>query len=174
MAKRGRPRKNPIGDESLESKPTESVEVKPEVVETQAVETPSPEEPVIKKAEAVGFEIPDGVRISVSPVMEPSLANSASDPFQKFKTDPDRFHYRALNKKPQNVSIKEAMGYQPIGGSEFGDLVLAKIPKERRQMREQYHRTKAENQIKAAQDTFRDKAKRNGFETFDAVNEKKK
>jgi len=159
MAKRGRPRKDVAA----------VTEVAPAVEKEPAVK-----EPEIKEAKSVGFAIPDGARISVSPIMEPSLANSASDPFQKFKTEPEKFHYRALNKKPQNVSVREAMGYQTIGGSEFGDLVLAKIPKERRQMREEYHRAKANNQIKAASDSFRDKAKRDGFETFDATNEKRK
>lgn len=107
-----------------------------------------------------GFEVSEDANISASPVLEPSLANAETDPFAKHKKDPKKFHYRALNTKSHNIRKKEAGGYQTIGGSEFGDLVLAKIPKELYEARIKANSEKADKRGKAIRDSFADKTNR--------------
>jgi len=113
------------------------------------------------------FEIPDNANIVVKPILEPSLSNEQSDPFTKHKTEPDKFHYRALNKKAQNVSMKEAMGYKTIGGAAVGDLILAKIPRELYEARKKSVSEKTRRQTEAARDRFREEAARSGVKIFE-------
>jgi hypothetical protein len=98
-----------------------------------------------------GVTLPEG-QITVDRVRRPTLADKRFDPFEKFKTEPDKFHYRALNSKAHNISKKEAQGYETIGGSQFGDLVLGRIPKDIRQANERYALEKDPKQRAAARE----------------------
>lgn len=113
------------------------------------------------------FSIPEGANISVKPVLEPSLSNDFSDPFKKHKTEPEKFHYRALNKKAMNINTKEAMGYKTIGGTEYGDLVLAKIDKSLYEARKRNVAEKSRRAVEAARESFVEEARRSGVKTFD-------
>ena len=109
--------------------------------------------------------------ITVERVLRPSLTNKKADPFGKYKTEPDKFYYRALNTKATNMRIREAQGYQPIGGSEFGDLVLAKLPKEQREMREQELRDKNKAQLEAVKEQFKEEGRKHGVEVYEDTEE---
>jgi hypothetical protein len=77
------------------------------------------------------FEFPDGAQINViGRVKEPSLGDANFDPFAKFKVDEHKYYYRALNVRPQNLRVREAQGFKTIPESEYGDLVLGRLPKE--------------------------------------------
>lgn len=100
-------------------------------------------------------------------VLRPSLASEKADPFKKFKTEPDKFYYRAINTRESNVRVREAQGYQTIGGSQFGDLVLAKIPREQREAQEAAIRAKNEAQREAVIEQFKEEAARHGVESYE-------
>lgn len=106
------------------------------------------------------IDVPENAQISVVSVREPSLANPETDPFSKFKKNPEKFHYRALNIKTHNLRTKEASGYQTVSGSEFGDLVLARIPKEIYEARQKKREKKSEDRGKAIKDSFQDQTNR--------------
>lgn len=96
-----------------------------------------------------------------------SLANPEFDPFKKHKTEPNKFHYRALNTRAHNIRKREAEGYQTIPGSEYGDLILGKLPKEIRKEREDYIKEKTEAQKQASVERFREEAERGGVESYE-------
>jgi len=105
--------------------------------------------------------------VTVERVLRPSLASEKADPFKKFKTEPDKFYYRAINTRESNVRVREAQGYQTIGGSQFGDLVLAKIPMEQRVAQEAAIRAKNDAQREAAVEQFKEEAARHGVESYE-------
>lgn len=106
------------------------------------------------------LEFKDDAQVTVVPIKEPSLAHPDTDPFAKFKKNPEKFHYRAINTRPHNLRKKEASGYQTVGGSEFGDLVLAKIPKDIYEQRDKVKLQKAANVGKSIKDSFVDQTNR--------------
>jgi hypothetical protein len=114
-----------------------------------------------------GFAIPEGASISVERRAKPSLADKRFDPANKFKTDPDHFYYRYIPSRPRERNMREAEGYQPIPGSEFGDLVLAKLPKEIQQENVAELNDKTERQTDATVNQFKEEARRMGVETFE-------
>jgi hypothetical protein len=95
-----------------------------------------------------------------------SLTNPDFDPFTKFKTDPSMY-YRAINVKPHNVRKREAEGYKTIPGSEYGDLVLAKLPKEVRVEREDYIKEKTKGQTRAAVERFKEDSAKSGVKAYE-------
>lgn len=96
-----------------------------------------------------------------------NLTNAKFDPFTKFKTDEKRFYYRALNTKPENLSIREAEGFQLIPEAKFGDLVLAKMPRDMHEEATAETREKTERQTEAAVTQFKETAASHGVETFE-------
>lgn len=111
-----------------------------------------------------GGETPN---ITVEPRRRPSLADPQFDPFNKYKKEEDKFYYRAINTRPHLLRKREAEGYQPIKGSEYGDLVLARIPKEDREAREKYLKDKAKSQLRSARESFHEQAARHGVKTYE-------
>jgi hypothetical protein len=107
------------------------------------------------------------IAVSVYPVRLPSLASRETDPFTRFKTDEKRFAYKAINTRPNLKRQREAEGWETIPGSEYGDLVLAKIPKSISEARTKMKQEKTERQTKAIREGFREEAARSGFETFE-------
>jgi hypothetical protein len=95
-----------------------------------------------------------------------SLTNPDFDPFTKFKTEPDMY-YRAINTRAHNLRKREAEGYKTIPGSEYGDLILAKLPKEIRVEREDYIKEKTKNQTRAAVEQFKETAGKSGVESYE-------
>jgi len=117
---------------------------------------------------AVPLQVRDGARIELSgPVKEPTLANEQFDPFDKFKTGPDKYHYRALNIRPQNMRVRMAEGYETIEGSEYGDLILGKIPLEVHKTRIEKEEMKTKQRTTAAVDKFKEEAAAAGVKTFE-------
>jgi len=104
--------------------------------------------------------------ISAKPQRRVSLTNAEFDPFTKHKTDPSMY-YRAINVRPHNLRKREAEGYKTIPGSEYGDLILAKLPKDVRKEREDYIKEKTKNQTRAAVDSFKESAGKSGVETYE-------
>lgn len=98
---------------------------------------------------------------------KPSLANAQFDPWKKFKTDPEHFYYRGIPTRPRERSMRESEGYIPITGSEFGDLVLAKLPIDMQQENVAEINDKTKRQEEAAVNQFREEAARHGVETFE-------
>lgn len=136
---------------------------------------PTPEEIAEKIAkeetpekETKRFEFPDNARIEVlGPVKLPSLADPAFDPFNEHKTEPKKFHYRALNTRPHMLRKREAQGYQIVPGApEYGDLVLARIPKEIKDAREKAKEKKMKSMSRSVKERFVEEAERSGVKTF--------
>lgn len=129
-------------------------------------------EPVVKtegerKGTAVELPIEDIRQISVTSRRRVSMAKPEFDPFNKFKTDEAHFHYRALNKRPAMLNKREAEGYQTIPGSEYGDLILGRIPKEDYKERVTYKEERTKKQSKAAVEQFKDEAARAGMKPYE-------
>lgn len=112
-------------------------------------------------------ELPDNASISITPGLMPALTNPASDPFTKFKTDQEHFAYRAINVRPNLRREREVQGWQPIPGSEFGDLVLAKIPKDIDRKIKNAQEAKTIRQTDAVKNSFKEQAAKSGVKTFE-------
>lgn len=95
-----------------------------------------------------------------------SLSNPDFDPFNKFKTEKGMY-YRAINTKPHNVRKREAEGYKTIPGSEYGDLILAKLPKDVRVEREDYIKEKTKGQTRAAVEKFKEDSAKSGVKAYE-------
>ena len=93
-----------------------------------------------------------------------SLKNRSEDPFTKFKTDEKRYSYRALNTNSRNMREKEAEGWEPIAEAKYGDLILAKIPREDFEERSQNVQERTQAQTTAAVESFREEAAKNGVQ----------
>lgn len=120
-----------------------------------------------QKGTAVELPIDDIRQISVASRRRVSLASPDYDPFKKFKKDENKFYYRAVNTRPHLLRKREAEGYQTIPGSEYGDLVLAKLPKEVRKEREDYVKERTKNQTNAAVEQFKAEADVAGMKPFE-------
>ncbi|HEY6022306.1 MAG TPA: hypothetical protein VIY48_21350 [Candidatus Paceibacterota bacterium] len=120
-----------------------------------------------RKGTAVELPIDDIRQISVTSRRRVSMAKPEFDPFNKYKTDEKRFHYRALNKRPHLLNKREAEGYQTIPGSEYGDLILGKIPKEDYKERVAYKEERTKRQTKAAVEQFKAEAERAGMKPYE-------
>jgi hypothetical protein len=101
------------------------------------------------------------------PSRMPTLASRESDPFTKYKTDEKNFAYRALNKKPMNLAEREAQGWETIPGSEYGDLILAKMPRDRKDSMNRQTQEKTKAQTQATTERFKEEAARSGVTTFE-------
>jgi hypothetical protein len=119
-------------------------------------------------------EFPDDARIeNLGRVQPPTLANASFDPFSKYKTDPDRYHYRALHTQPMNLSRKQAAGYDIVtdeekGGSvQFGDLVLGRIDKGLYDARTENDVKKAKSMTKNVKKQTESQLHEQGFKTFE-------
>lgn len=145
MAGRGRPRKKPV-----------------EAVEAKAVETEE-----VKRGTEVELPIDDIREITVTSRRRVSLADPQYDPFKEHKKDENKFYYRAVNTRPHLLRKREAEGYQTIPGTEYGDLVLAKLPKDVRKEREDYAKEKTIRQTKAAVEQFKAEAEKSGMKPYE-------
>lgn len=106
-------------------------------------------------------------RVSAAPRKKMNLTNPKFDPFTKFKTDEKRFYYRALNTKPDNLSVREAEGFELIPEAKFGDLILGKLPRDVHEDMAADTQEKTERQTEAAVNQFKEDAARHGVETFE-------
>ena len=95
-----------------------------------------------------------------------SLGHPDFDPFTKFKTEKNMY-YRAINTRAHNLRKREAEGYKTIPGSEYGDLILAKLPKDVRTEREDYIKEKTINQTRAAVEQFKESAEKSGVKAYE-------
>jgi len=123
-----------------------------------------PEGERTKATFADGSEAPN---ITVRPVKEPSLTEERFDPFTPFKTEPEKYSYRALNIRPQNMRTRIAEGWETIPGSEYGDLILGKLPKRELERREKKEEKKIFDRTHAAADRFKQDAAEMGVKTFE-------
>lgn len=117
---------------------------------------------------STSLNMPDGTKISnPSPVKEPTLAEAAFDPFAEFKTDEENYHYRALNVRPHNMRERQAQGYETIPNSEYGDLILAKIPREVHEKREAKEARRTKERTDAVKTKYEEEAQKMGVKTFE-------
>jgi hypothetical protein len=123
-----------------------------------------PEGEKTKATFADGSEAPD---ISVRPVKEPTLAEAQFDPFTPYKTEPEKYSYRALNIRPQNMRTRQAEGWETIPGSEYGDLILGKLPLREMERRVKKEEKKIRDRTHAAADRFKQDAAEMGVKTFE-------
>lgn len=132
--------------------------------ETKAI----PDEPLVNDGVVVSEKNSvDEISVAVYPGRMPSLANRESDPFTKFKTDEKHFAYRAINTRPHLRRQREAEGWTTIPGSEYGDLILAKMPIEHREAMRKEQQDMTKRQSQAATERFKEEAARSGVKTFD-------
>lgn len=104
------------------------------------------------------------------------------DPFYVANKD-EEYMYCWLNKKPENVQkMKDIFGYEVIGSKHtegalvppnpagervHGDVVLARISRERWEKIQAMKKRRAESQITAANDNWRQQAEKSGLFSFD-------
>ena len=123
---------------------------------------------VPNKQGGTSLQIRDGADIKVGePMAKPSLTNDQFDPFKPFKTDEEHYSYRALNIRPQNMRTRLAEGWETIPESEYGDLILAKIPKGELDRRITKEEMKTKQRSHAAVDQFKVEAEKMGVKTFE-------
>ena len=148
---------------STNKKPAIATEIKePVIVEKQPevkAETPT-------KDNSVDLGDIDIRTISAQSRKRVSLTNPDFDPFTKFKTEKGMY-YRAINTRAHNLRKREAEGYKTIPGSEYGDLILAKLPKDIREEREGYVKEKTINQTRAAVEQFKETAEKSGVKSYE-------
>ena len=151
---------------------------KPKEAETEAQSNASMDageatvvvDPVAIKSEGVVVSDKNSIEemsISVMPGQMPALISKESDPFSKFKTEPDKFAYRAINSRATLRREREAQGWQPIAGAEYGDLVLAKIPKAIDMKMKAAVEDKTRRQSEAIKANFKETAANSGVKTFE-------
>ena len=115
-----------------------------------------------------GAEIGSPSNISVSYVTPPSLMGKRFDPFTKYKTEEDKYHYRAVNIKPLVFSRRQADGYTKVSKSpQFGDLVLCRIPREIYEARAKLKERKTASMKRASIEEFKDKAREAGVKAYE-------
>jgi len=106
------------------------------------------------------------------------------DPFHVANKE-DGYYYCWLNKKPENIQrMKDIFGYEILGAKHnenalsppnavgervYGDVILARMPKERYEKLMRLKKRKAENQVNAANDAWKDKAERSGLLVEDST-----
>ena len=114
------------------------------------------------------LKVRDGAKISVGePRGKPSLTSDQFDPFKPYKTDEEKYSYRALNIRPQNMRTRLAEGWETVPDSEYGDLILARLPKEELDRRIEKEETKTKKRTNAAVDQFKIEAEKMGVKTFE-------
>jgi len=145
-------------------RPKGSTNKKPAIVEPQEIKEPTA--PVPLPDGSVDLGDIDIRTISSKSRKRVSLTNPDFDPFTKFKTEKGMY-YRAINVRPHNVRKREAEGYKTIPGSEYGDLILAKLPKDIREEREDYVKEKTKNQTRAAVEQFKESAEKSGIKSYE-------
>ena len=133
------------------------------VAEPEVVETP---ELKVETDGSVDLGDVDIRNVAVQSRKRVSLTNPDFDPFTKFKTEKGMY-YRAINMKPHNVRKREAEGYKTIPGSEYGDLILAKLPKDIRVEREDYVKEKTMSQTRAAVEKFKEDSAKSGIKAYE-------
>jgi len=123
---------------------------------------------VPNKQGGVSLHVKDEKSIQVGePVAKPSLCSDQFDPFKEFKTEPEKYAYRALNIRPQNMRTRLAEGWETIPETEFGDLILAKIPIGEHERRINKEEMKTKQRTHAAVDQFKVDAEKLGVKTFE-------
>ena len=132
------------------------------------------EEKVKTSEDGHAVEFPDDAKIeNLGLVQPPTLSDINFDPFEKHKTDKDKFSYRALNKRPLNLEKKEAMGWKVVedstkGGSvQYGDLVLAKMPKPLQEVKTKKKQAKADDMSRAVKKIGKQELNQMGYKTED-------
>jgi len=153
--KRGRPNKTEekAGDEAL-SKILATVS-------EEKVELPEKAEPTNP------FEHldPKTVKVSVTSI---DTTSPNYDPFEKYKTEPEKYYYRALNVRPNIMSKREAQGYEIVPeAKQYGDLKLARMPWELRNQRVKKVEDKTKKLTESTVEQFREQATRHGYKTFE-------
>jgi hypothetical protein len=151
---KGKPRKPRVADVVTS---LEQVEVKPE-----EVVIPTSEGVIVSEKSSI-----EEMAISVSPGVMPALTDPHFDPFTKFKTDTKNFAYRAINSRANLRREREAQGWQPIPGAEYGDLVLAKIPRDVDSKMKLAQSERTKRQTDATKATFKEQAASSGVRTFE-------
>jgi hypothetical protein len=139
------------------------------------------EEKVRTSADGQSVEFPDNAKIeSLGPVQVPTFSSAQFDPFGKFKTEPNKYHYRGLNTKEINLSRKQAAGYEVVtdpekGGSvKFGDLVLGRIDKGLYEARMKKSDDKARSMARSVKKKTESELQEAGFKTFEVEQEKRR
>jgi len=115
------------------------------------------------------LEVPDDTTVTMGgPVLRPTLANPMADPFRDYKTEQEKYHYRALNERAHNMRVRIAEGYSVVPEApKFGDLVLARMPKSVNESKKKALAQKNVSQRSAAKNSFVSEAERVGVKTFD-------
>lgn len=133
-----------------------------------------PKEKIKTSENGHAVEFPDDATIdNLGPIQPPTLSDVKFDPFEKYKTDKDRFAYRALNKRPLNLEKKEAMGWKVVnnpvkgGAVEYGDLILAKMPKQLQTVKDKQKQNKADKMARAVKQTAKRELNEMGYKTED-------
>ena len=82
--------------------------------------------------------------------------------WEDLKIEPDKFYYRGLNVRPVNLNKKKAIGYEVVPGQEnpIGDLILGRLPKEARNLREKRKDEKIKRMEMASKGQFEEQMRR--------------
>ena len=108
--------------------------------------------------ESEGLELPDDAEVLAGPPVKiPTLADAQFDPFNKWKTDPQNYYYRALSSREKNINKRKAMGYEIVSpDATHGSLILGRLPRELKDARDKANTAKAESQSKVVAEGFKE------------------
>jgi len=120
-----------------------------------------------EEAMAVPMELPDNCTIEVGEDMaKRSLAPNPNmgtyDPFAEYKTEPDKYFYYAVNTRPLIRQERERQGFELIPEAVHGDLVLARMSKEKHETMVRKEEQKAKAQLRAPKESYKEEMKRMG------------
>lgn len=151
--KRGRPKRSK--QDIIDSIKGANIEVKPVEKKEDPVDLPNIEH--------------ESVSISVS---DNAYEEAGYDPWESIiekNSDKNKYYHRALNIKPSNLSKKKYMGYEIVPGQSgpIGDLILARLPIDKRKQRIRMKEDKTRRVTKAVKENFQEEVRRAGLESFD-------
>lgn len=121
----------------------------------------------LEEAKATPMEIPDEASLEVGndrsrQTLAPSPERGGYDPFEKFKTNPEKYYYYAVNNKPLMRDERTRQGFELIPEATCGDLVLARMPIERHKDMVKREQDKAKKQLRAPKQAYKEEMEQMG------------
>lgn len=120
------------------------------------------------EAKAQPLEIPDDAVVEVGNdrarrSLAPDPDKGTYDPFEKYKTDPDKYFYYAVNGKAALLREERVrQGFELIPEAVHGDLVLGRMPIEQHKKMIAKEEEKSKAQLRAPKEQYIEEARRLG------------
>jgi hypothetical protein len=120
------------------------------------------------KAKAVSLKLSDDADIQVGSDRSrislcPDPEKGTYDPFDQYKTEPEKYFYYAVNVDKKARIERETQGFELIPDAVFGDLILARMPNEKHEKMLKKEQQKAKAQLRAPKAAYREEMKSMGL-----------